>query len=161
MSVTSDQQILLKMVIAYVDSRQLKVWVCVGMFQNLSGPVPAPSPHSPAPPTIRPGSAPPSRRRDVWKGSSSPPSGSPNLQDRNRQMEESWTEKVRGKKSVNITGFLPSPKRCRMRRVSACFRSNSTSLTASSVCASCFWGVRRPPLSNKDRSSPFSTRANS
>lgn len=98
MPVTSDQQILLKTVIAYVDSRQLKVWVCVGMFQNLSGPVPAPSPHSPAPPTIRPGSAPPSRRRDVWKGSSSPPSGSPNLQDRNRQMEESWTEEVRGKK---------------------------------------------------------------
>lgn len=48
-----------------------------------------------------------------------------------------------------------------MRRVSACFRSNSTSLTASSVCVCCFWGVRRPALSNKHRSSPFSTRANS
>lgn len=66
----------------------------------------------------------------------------------------------RASQSVPAVKLLPSPKRCLMSCVRVCFRSNSTSFTASRVCVSCFCRVRRPLGSNRHRSSPFSTRAN-
>lgn len=124
---------------------------------DLSSAAPAPSLHSPGPPSSRPGNAPPSQRRDGWRGSSSRPSGPPRLGRKTGGGSERAEVSEEPAGGPSVPSVSPDPNRWVTSRVSVCFRWNSTSFTASRVWLSCFWGVRRPPRSNRDSSSPLRT----